>query len=133
MAQLNRDEKLKVDRVDELKQRQRNGELVTDGMIAAAERLAELAVKNAEARERTQQERQAERDAQQAAAQARADARAKAAQDEFLRTARLHYPGTDAEWSRDKDEILRQWQIQQALGADDALVARKRAEYLNRF
>ena len=136
MATLNREEQARVDKLEAMKRWQRTGErYVSDGQIAAQQKLVDFAYANAEARERNQAERQAARDAERTAVQARQEAQAKAVQDEFLRTARLRYPGTDAEWERDKDEILRQWRVQQALGGgteDEARLAHKR-QMLNRF
>jgi hypothetical protein len=129
MTELNREEQAKVDRLEELKRWRRTSEqYVNDAQIAAAEQLAQLAVANAEARARLQAQRQAEIDAKNAAHQQRMDAQAHAAQEAYLREARARYTGTEAQWQQDKDEILRQWRVRNALGGE-SLVERKRHQY----
>lgn len=135
MATLNRDEQARVDRAEQLKREYRTGSRsVTDHDLAEAEQLAAYAVANAEARERQEQRLQAEEAAKTAARQAERDTAALAAQEAYLRQARASYPGTEAQWQQDKDDLLRQWRLRNAVGADmDALVARKREQYGGSF
>ena len=132
-ATLNQRETEAVNRLEELRTHLREGtRLVTGDQLAEAETNAGFALANAEAREQARQASLAEADAKAAAQQQRRDAAVKAAQDAFLREARARFPGTDAEWEQAKGEVLKQWQIRQALSDDDAAQQAQRQLY-NRF
>ncbi len=120
MAELNQRERETVARLEELQRWQQTGErYVSDAMIAEAEQVATWAIRNAETRERVQQARQAGADVQAVATRARQDAQAQVAQDAFRQDAHRRFPRTDAEFAAAWPEILKQWQIRQALGEDD--------------
>ncbi len=120
MAELHRATQAKVDRLEELQRWQRTGErYVHDVEIAEQQPLVDWACRNAETRERVQQARQAGADVQAVATRARQDAQAQVAQDAFRQDAHRRFPGTDAEFAAAWPEILKQWQIRQALGEDD--------------
>ena len=120
MATLNRDEQARVDRVAELEAKRRTGGYVSDYELEQARQVAEQQRQNAELREQRITQLQADKAAQAAAHQLEADQQAQAAQAAFLRQARLDYVGTEDQWQQDKDEILRQWRIRNAVEAEAA-------------
>ncbi len=133
MATLNRDEQARVDRVAELEARRRAGDQsISDFELNRARQIAAQQRQNAELREERIAQIQADRAAQATAHQLAADQQAEAAQEAFLRQARLDYPGTAAEWEQDKPEILRQWRIRNAVDAStvEAEAARRMSPML---
>jgi hypothetical protein len=128
MAELNYDERKRVQVYEDLQAKRARGEYVSDVALENARTIADNMYRNAEARERLTTQLQAAEEAKQAARQAERDMAAQAAQDAYLREARLRYTGTEAQWQQDKDEILRQWRVRNALGGE-SLVERKRQQY----
>ncbi len=127
MAQLNYDEKQRVQVYEDMVAKRAKGEYVNDHAFENAKQIADNMHRNAFLREERRAKMRADEDAKQAARQAERDKAAQAAADAFLREARGRFPGTEAQWEAAKGDVLRQWQINQALGADDDLIARKRA------
>ncbi len=116
MATLNYDEQRRVHQYEELEARRRDGGYVNDHELETAKQIADNMYRNAELREQHLASLKAVEDAKTAANQQRIDQHAQTAADAYLRVARSRYPGTDADWEKDKDEILRQWRIRNALG-----------------
>ncbi len=118
MATLTRDEQERIGRLEELKRYRATGEkLVSDDTLAEAERLAGWALREAEARERAQQQSQERIAAEQAAQQQRMDQAATKAQEAYLNRRRLEFRGTEAQWEQMKPRILEEYLLS---GGDDA-------------
>jgi conjugal transfer/entry exclusion protein len=118
--ELNYDEKKHIQHYESLLQARRDGSRYVNGdQLETARQIADNQRRNAQLRHERIQRLAAEEAAKQAECQVERDQVAQAAQDAYLRQARMRYPGTDADWERDKDEIARQWRIRNALGEGD--------------
>ena len=121
------DELQRIQHADNLTQRRAAGEYIIDSVYNNAQQVKANQLKNAQIRAERRAETQRAEDAKHAALLERMDAQALAAQDAFKHTARAAFPGTQAEFDAAWPEILKQWQIRNAVEADASLVARKRA------
>ena len=134
MATLNKAEQEGVDRAEALEAALQRGErvyikpngdqvFVSEAVVKEARQIADWQVKNAEARERREAEQAAEQAAKQAKRQAEIDAQVAQAESAYLRQARRAY-SSDADFERDKAQLLYDYRREQIQGAD--AVARNR-------
>jgi hypothetical protein len=118
---LNWDERKRVDYADELARRRAAGEYVLDSEFQRAHDIKDNMLSNAAARAARKAGLKAADDARQAARQAERDTAAQAAEEAYLRTARLRYTGSATQWEQDKATIAREWRIRNALEGSGAV------------